>query len=123
MNTTVTIVQGDPVIDVWAPVTDADDLAGYPALEADLHLFNEGRMIAWMIEMDTKYCGSEPVAAPYAPVGKFIARFTLPEDSWDAAEGADVATDFVFEGLPEDVWTMRVLGGRYDHLVVFTRKD
>lgn len=128
MNITARLIQGAPEVDRWAQVTDAADLTGYPALEGQLHLMDEGRMLAWLVEMDTKYAVSEPVMAAYARPGTVAARFWMPEAHYDMlaehfSDEVALPTDLEITLPTEGEWSLRVLGGRYDHLVVLTRRD
>lgn len=115
MELVVTVNQGDPLIDTYRLVRDPEDFDGYAEAAEFRAGFESGTIVAFLIEMDTKYAVSEALNMPLRG-----ARFWLPEDSIEAEDGNDKPTDFLVDVGPE--WTARVLFGRYDHLLLLSRK-
>lgn len=116
------LIPGTAEVETWAPVTDVSELAHVPALERDLHLWDEGGMFVWAVEMDTKYSTSEAVNTPYAPAGQAIARFYPPEVEDEEYDFSIEPTQLIITLPAEGTWRLRALGGRYDHFIVLYRE-
>lgn len=118
-NLTPTLEMGDAVVDRWTPVTDGSILEHMPSLASVRHLWDEGRMLLWELEFDTKYSRGEAVG-----VGdQWVARFWPPaywdEDLYVEEEWYLIRPTEFTVAPPADgrEWTLWVLGGRYDHYV------